>query len=454
MAARIEFVNHSSVLVSSDTVAVLSDPWYFGSVFHKGWSLLVENDDAYIRQLLERTTHIWISHEHPDHFSPPFFMKYRDILQQRNIPILFQKTRDGRVTDFLEGKGFQVIEIPEGERYSLSEDFTVRIAKSDLYDSALLMEVEGQTVFNLNDCPLHEDRTLQAFQDRYGTCDVLLTQFSYAAWKGGRDNAAWRRRAVRSKLNAMRKQFRYLSPKKCIPFASFVYFSNDLNRYMNDEVNTPDKVLAALKDETPEIVFMQPGEVQPLETLAARPESARWWQEAFIRASDLPGLRYEESFRPEELAAGFKEYQKRIFRKNSRTIMGLAARLLPLKPFGKTRIRLAESGQVVEIDMMKDLRVAAGEADVEMHSASLDFMFRNEFGFDTLFVNGCFEESAPDGFSRFAKCFAIGNLNAMGLHIGLSLLGRLDVIFLLIRKMNSVRNNVSNGGAAKEATRG
>ena len=34
-----------------------------------------------------------------------------------------------------------------------------------------------------------------------------------------------------------------------------------------------------------------------------------------------------------------------------------------------------------------------------MHSESLSFIFKNEFGFDTLTVNGCFECS-PKNFSK------------------------------------------------------
>lgn len=442
MAASIEFVNHASVLVLQGSVGVLSDPWYAGAVFHKGWSLLHENEEADIRDLLGRTTHIWISHEHPDHFSPPFFMKYRDLILARDIKVLFQSTADGRVTEFLHQKGFAVIEVAEGECVSLSSDFELRIVKSDLYDSALLMEVEGTHIFNLNDCPLHDDKILSAFVRQYGTCDVLLTQFSYAAWKGGRRNSAWRNRAAKSKLNAMRQQFRYLKPKICIPFASFVYFSNQLNGYMNDEVNTPSKVAEALKNETAELIFLKPGEVQDLSCLKGMPASQNWWQRTFENAETLPQIAYAESIQIADLQTGFDIYQQRIFSKNSKFLMRLSQRILPIHPFGKTSIYLADLNKTVSIDMLGSLSETKMVADIEMHSASLDFMFRNDFGFDTLFVNGCFEEASDDGFSRFAKCFAIGNLNAMGLYIGPAILKRLDVIFLLLRKMQVVRRNM------------
>ncbi len=443
MAATIEFVNHASVLVSHGSIGVLTDPWYSGPVFHKGWSLLYENEEEDIAELLRRTTHIWVSHEHPDHFSPPFFMKYRNLILSLDIKILFQSTKDGRVTDFLRQKGFPVIEVREGECVSLSADFELRIAKSDLYDSALLMKVAGINVFNLNDCPLHDDDNLKTFVEKYGTCDVLLTQFSYAAWKGGRNNSAWRNRAAKSKLNAMRLQFRYLKPKVCIPFASFVYFSNKLNDYMNDEVNTPHKVAEALKNEIPEVIFLKPGEAQALSNLEGREDSQNWWQRAFEQSAALPKIAYEESVQIADLKVGFDIYQQRIFSKNSKFFMWLSHKILPIHPFGVTTIYLADLSKSVSIDMLGILSETTVTAHVEMHSASLDFMFRNDFGFDTLFVNGCFEEASDDGFSRFAKCFAIGNLNAMGLYVGPAILKRLDVIFLLLRKMGTVRRNMA-----------
>ena len=45
-------------------------------------------------------SHIWFSHEHPDHFSVGFFLKFKELIKQKNITILFQHTRDKRVKDF------------------------------------------------------------------------------------------------------------------------------------------------------------------------------------------------------------------------------------------------------------------------------------------------------------------------------------------------------------------
>ena len=45
------------------------------------------------------------------------------------------------------------------------------------------------------------------------------------------------------------------------------------------------------------------------------------------------------------------------------------------------------------------------------------FIFTNNFGFDTLTVNGCFEESKNGGFIEVTKSLAIENLNNLGIRV-------------------------------------
>ena len=80
----LQFINHASILVSHGDISLLSDPWYQGDAFHKGWNLIHELKDDEIITLLDRVTHIWISHEHPDHFSILFFKKFGHILKANN----------------------------------------------------------------------------------------------------------------------------------------------------------------------------------------------------------------------------------------------------------------------------------------------------------------------------------------------------------------------------------
>jgi len=442
---RIEFVNHASVLISDGQSGLLSDPWYFGEAFHQGWALLIETQPPEILRILGNTTHIWISHEHPDHFSPPFFKKYLNRIRERGITILFQKTRDGRLARFLRGLGLPVIELADGESFALNPDFSVRIVRSDLYDSALLTEIAGQRIFNLNDCPLHDKEALTRFAQKHGQCDVLLTQFSYAAWKGGKEHLEWRKKAARHKLAAMHRQINALAPKACILFASFVRFSNNLNSYMNDAVNHPDHVLAEQSRTPARLIFMAPGESQPVDQLSQDQMSLDFWRQQYASLPEQPLTSYPDSENLDILTTLFHQYQARLYRHNNALLLHTARRLLPIHPFASTTVRLINLNLTLRIELLGKIEpVSSSRADIALHGSSLAYLFRHEFGFDTLFVNGCFEEASPGGFERFAKSFAIGNLNASGVYIRWSALGRFEVISLMLKKLNAIRKNLNH----------
>ncbi len=431
----IEFVNHASVLLSDGEVSILSDPWYSGSVFHQGWRLLHETKADVAKELLKRVTHIWISHEHPDHFSTQFFQQFKTEILKQKIIIIFQKTRDCRVTNYLRQQGFFVQELQAGKHHLLSEDCKITIHKSDLYDSALLADFSGVKIYNLNDCPITSAKQLQVFTEKYGGCDALLTQFSYAAWKGGEEAKNWRRKAATAKINTLRRQAKFLQPKVVIPFASFSYFSNELNFYMNTDLNTPASVFERTSDIESRIVFLKPGEKQKVLSAAQDPKSLEWWQKVYKSINELPKTCYKRSYSIEDLSELLKQYQSRVFSKNSKFLMRLANSKLKLKPFGKTKVHLVDLNITIEVDVFGEIRSVKEIAHIRMHSASLAFIFLHEFGFDTLIVNGCFEVRDNEGFSKFAKSFVIGNLNSMGINVRPSMVFNLSVFHIFLKKL-------------------
>jgi UDP-MurNAc hydroxylase len=83
---------------------------------------------------------------------------------------------------------------------------------------------------------------------------VLLTQFSFANWIGNRSDEL---EEAESKLRELRDRVNALKPDATIPFASFIYFCNQENSWMNDFAVTPRRV-ADLG--LPHIQFMYPGD--------------------------------------------------------------------------------------------------------------------------------------------------------------------------------------------------
>ena len=75
MKENIRLINHASLFMKfNKDMSFLTDPWYTGSAFDNGWSLLHENNEKFIENVLNNTNYIYISHEHPDHFSISFYV--------------------------------------------------------------------------------------------------------------------------------------------------------------------------------------------------------------------------------------------------------------------------------------------------------------------------------------------------------------------------------------------
>ena len=98
---QIRLINHSSIFIeavsNNENIKLLTDPWYTGLAFNNGWSLLYENDKSEIKNILHQVDFIFLSHEHPDHFSIDFFKNFSHIIKQKKIKIIFQFTKDKRV---------------------------------------------------------------------------------------------------------------------------------------------------------------------------------------------------------------------------------------------------------------------------------------------------------------------------------------------------------------------
>ena len=73
---------------------------------------------------------------------------------------------------------------------------------------------------------------------------------------------------------------------------------------------------------------------------------------------------------------------------------------------------------------------------------SFNYILNNSFGFDTLTVNGCFEEGAKNGFKKVSKLLAIENLNNLGIYFNLSLIFNLKTIIIFFRLLKKVQKNL------------
>ena len=148
---KLTWVNHASFIVESGDVRLICDPWMEGRVFNQSWELLAKT--VFTCEDFSKISHLWFSHEHPDHFFPPNIMKI-PVKFRKQITVLYQKTIDGKVKEFCRNAGFRrIIEMSGGVEYRLGEDFSVINDKMrNDTDSWLLIRTGGATILNVNDC--------------------------------------------------------------------------------------------------------------------------------------------------------------------------------------------------------------------------------------------------------------------------------------------------------------
>jgi len=182
---NITYLGHAGFCVETAESLIIMDPWLSPmGAFDSAWFQFPRNHHlaAFVQEKLQSTTKecfLYISHEHKDHFDPAFL----NSLTCRDFTLVIPKFQRTKLIQYLSDyqcKGMiqcvdnQQIPIPGGS-------VTVYLDDSEMdRDSAILVEADGQTFLNLNDCKIHD--RLANIQQTSGTIDVFTAQFSGAVW--------------------------------------------------------------------------------------------------------------------------------------------------------------------------------------------------------------------------------------------------------------------------------
>ena len=416
--AAIEFVNHASFVLEFAGTRIINDPWLFGTAFNDGWSLLC--DRGFDLERFREIDYIWLSHEHPDHFSPAVLKSVPEAIR-RNTTVLFQETKDRKIINFCAEIGFKTRELRHLERVGLENGLEIVCGLVPLYDSWILYDCAGFKIMNINDCAVGSKAAAESIKRAVGPIDVLFTQFSYAGWKGNAGDTAMRRAAADAKLAAMQGQIRVLKPRWTVPFASFSYFSHQENQHSNDCINQPADAAAAIEEAGSEPVIMYPGDIWAAGD--SWPNNAAL--ERYGRHYDFAGKSYLTSQTVEEstLLETGQAYVERIRSRNSLALLRLMRRTPLVGLLQPITIYAYDLDAAYRFSLEHGLRRIGPvqSRDVKMHSSSLDYLLRHEWGFDTLAINGRFEADLS-GFKKMKKLFAIGALNNAGRRVSAGLL--------------------------------
>ncbi len=399
---HLEFVNHASLIYEHEDIRLICDPWLEGTVFDGSWSHVSQSAFSY--DDYKSISHIWFSHEHPDHFFPPNIKKIPEEYR-RDITVLFKSTIDQKVVNYCRHLKFKdVVELEPGVAHELADDFSV-VCQPFHDDSALIVFADGQTVMNVNDCVLDSEEKLQKMANlANGTVDVLLTQFSYANYVG--ESYAERRKHAEKKLREMSSQIDFFAPKFVIPFASFVYFCHEENFHMNDAINRIDAVHDHFRNmEGTQLIVLYPGDRWSVGTKHNSDDAISRYV-ADHDAISGPLVR-TSPLEPEALHASAQEFHDRLATKVDYIQFLRTFRVIkPLRIYVTDLQRAYE----LSLDSFEELSSSTKQdCGIAMSSQTLSFCMKFDYGWNTTAVNGKFEILAPQALRSFQALTSLGD---------------------------------------------
>jgi UDP-MurNAc hydroxylase len=424
MIPQITFIGHASYILSCGNIRLLADPWLSGPAFNFGWDLI--SSPCLKAENLADITHVWFSHEHPDHFSPADLKKI-PVKQRAKITILFQDTKDKRVIKFCKALGFkECVELIPKKWQALAPDLEVLSDVCWGGDSWLALKADNFCVVNLNDCVLRERRPLidiaRLISQRISKVDVLLTQFSYANWEGNPDDVNRRKESADEKLRRVLLQIDTLRPESLIPFASFVYFSHEENFYLNDGINTLSKAVETISAATRvPVVGLYPGDRWTVgDNWDGTPAAIDRYAKDMAQRLETGPVHRSKPLSAKDLERSAATFFQQLWKKNPR--LGLLSKR-------RVRVQFFESDLPCYILTRHSMTKIPSDAPIDteaitLSAESLKYCFETEWGANTLHVNGRFRATSSAAAASFFDIFWAATRNKDGEFINLSFFAR------------------------------
>lgn len=394
-------------MLQTETTKILCDPWFKGTAFGNGWSLLHDNSHE-INEL--EFDYIWISHEHPDHFSIPTILELTN-----KCTFLFQETKDKKVKKFLESKGHSVIELKNKEVTKIG-DLDITCVVCDGYDSSLLVNYpDGKVLLNINDARVElnshlENEIIPLLKSE--TVDLLAFQFSYANWAGNEGDKNIPRFLQKKTDEKNDWVISKLSPKAILPFASFVYFSHEENFFWN-ESNWIEHVFKKYSSNRPTLIFPIPDQslnlnnVKNIHYTEANISALEFWKQKHER------LQIKDKIQPKSLDKIKESYL--IFNK----ILNEKNMLLQGMKNGEQiflNIKIYDLDTTIKVGLKESSFEVVDEVEaISVSSETADFLFTQLFARGTVSINGRVSFNYEQAH-RFFLFFFIPYANNIGIY--------------------------------------
>lgn len=376
---RIKLVSHASVIIETADTAMLVDPWLLGKAFNDSWALLF--NPVLDESDLQKIDFLWISHEHPDHLHFASLKSLPETFRER-VTVLFQRIPSKNAVNALRNiAGFKkIIELPHRKRVEISDATTVYCYHSRQIDSALAIMSGGQSLIDINDVETSKkDRRLLSAD--LGSVDCVLNQFSIAGYNGDVNYAELIPAANRRIIKNMLADSMALNAKMTIPFASFMYFCCEDNKYINSYVNTPRRILERFEMANMNMKLLMPGESwtvgEPVDNTCA----VQFYERTYAEIGRL-AIDKSELVPLEKVRKAFQARTNQLLRNHSRIL------LKRIKPITIRIPDLHETVSITLADQNFEELTPSAAFDLEINSQPLWYGFKFPWGIQTLGVSG------------------------------------------------------------------
>ena len=406
---NIDWINHSGFIVDNQIKKLVCDPWFEGSVFNNGWDLLAKTKHDI--SIFNDIDYIWISHEHPDHFDIQLLKKIEKEVREK-ITFIFQFTKDKRVINFAKNLGFKTKELKINQELSLDKNFSItNVGNYSHHDSACLIKIDDIKILNLNDCAISDNNQIKKLKNYVKKVDVLMMQFSYANWQGDKNNIVRMKKTASKIKSSLIEKCNIFKPNFFFPFASFVYFSHEENFFQNSCTNNISEICDAInKETTSKPIVLLPGEKWNFSNKDCN-ESINSYSKLQKNIDIKRFCTDDQKYKIDLLINESRNYLKRI---NEKHLLKRSA--YALKKFSEyskrnCNIFIKDLNASFYFDLKNGLspnNIGQTDCDISLTSGNLFYLFKYDWGADTLSVNGRFEIKDLESRKRVFSTFSLG----------------------------------------------
>ena len=240
---KVTHIMHAAILVETQGLRILSDPWWRGPCFGAQWW----NCGTPYLEAVERADidFVYISHGHHDHYHLGTLK-----LLNKSAKVLVSSQLD--LAEGLRAEGFSVIELDPDQDYDLGSGVRVRITPTYNDDTLMVINDGSQVCLNLNDA-LHsaprevQDRFVSLINRNWPNADYMFCGYGIASHfpncyripdKDYAQSAIQRQKYFNRQWVYLVEQ---IQPKFAFPFAADVLFFEDDLRWTNEPVHNGER---------------------------------------------------------------------------------------------------------------------------------------------------------------------------------------------------------------------